>query len=306
LSMRPRLTVICPVFNEEASLPVLFERVAAVLDGIADRYAGEILFINNGSSDRSLELMRAFAARRPGVYAATLSRNMGYQRAVECGLRTAKADLLMVLDADCEDPPEMLRDFLAAHEKGYDVVYGERVDRPEGALLKGLRHLFYRVARALGDDEVVLDMAEFALITAEVRDAIVADGNSFPFLRASIGRVGFRRLGLPYRRQARVAGETHYNLITMTKFAVAGILSSTTMFLRLPMYLLPFWLLAVAACGASWLASGSREAALALLVLVCGYFGATAAFIAVYVARIYKNTLGRPNYVIDRRLSWLP
>jgi polyisoprenyl-phosphate glycosyltransferase len=303
--MRPKLTIICPVFNEEAALPVLFERVAAVLDAIAGRYSGEILFVNNGSSDRSLELMRGFAARRQGVYAATLSRNMGYQRAVECGLRSAKSDLLMVLDADCEDPPEMIRDFLAEYEKGYDVVYGERVDRPEGALMKWLRRVFYRLTRALGDDEVVLDMAEFALITAEVRDAIVADGNSFPFFRASIGRVGFRRIGLPYKRQARVAGETHYNLINMTKFAVAGILSSTTLFLRLPIYLLPFWLLAVAACGASWLASGSTQAALALLVLTCGYFGATAAFIAIYVARIYKNTLGRPNYVIDRKLSWL-
>lgn len=303
--MRPKLTIICPVFNEEASLPVLFERVAAVLDGIAERHAGEILFINNGSSDRSLELMRSFAARRAGVYAATLSRNMGYQRAVECGLRTARGELLMVIDADCEDPPEMIRDFLAEHEKGFDVVYGERVDRVEGALMKWLRRMFYRLARALGDDEVVLDMAEFALITSEVRDAIVADGNSFPFLRASIGRVGFRRVGLPYKRQARIAGRTHYNLVQMTKFAVAGILSSTTLFLRLPMYLLPFWLLAVAGLGASYLSSGSPAAALGLLVVTCGYFGATAAFVAVYVARIYKNTLGRPNYVIDRKRSWL-
>jgi dolichol-phosphate mannosyltransferase len=249
--------------------------------------------------------MRSFAARRPGVYVATLSNNVGYQRALECGLRTAKGDLLVVIDADCEDPPEMIRDFLAEQEKGFDVVYGERVDRAEGALMKGLRRLFYRVTRALGDDEVVLDMAEFALITSAVRDAMVADANSFPFFRASIGRVGFRRVGLPYKRQSRVAGQTHYNLFRMTTFAVAGILSSTTLFLRLPIYLLPFWILAVAGLGASYLSSGSRASAVMLLVLICGYFGATAAFIAVYIARIYKNSLGRPNYVIDRKLSSL-
>ena len=303
--MRPKLTVICPVFNEEAALPIFFERTAAVLDSLAERCESEILFVNNGSSDGSLSLMRSFAASRPGVYAATLSRNVGYQRAVECGLRTAKGDLLVVIDADCEDPPEMMRDFLAEHEKGYDVVYGERVDRPEGVIMKRLRRLFYRVTRALGDDEVVLDMAEFALITSAVRDAMVADTSSFPFLRASIGRVGFRRIGLQYKRRVRVAGQTHYNLTRMVVFAVAGILSSTTLFLRLPIYVFPFWIVAVAAAGARYFSSGGSGAALLLLLLICGYFGATAAFIAVYVARIYKNTLGRPNYVIDRKLSWL-
>jgi glycosyltransferase involved in cell wall biosynthesis len=281
--MRPRLTIICPAFNEEAALPLFFERTRAV----------------------TLAFVRSAAERFPGVYFATLSKNVGYQRAVECGLRIAKGDLFIVIDADCEDPPEMIPEFLACHAQGYDVVYGERVDRPEGEVMKALRRLFYRITRAVADDEVILDMAEFALITSEVRDAIAADASSFPFIRASIGRVGFRRAGIPYKRQARVAGRTHYNLLRMTTFAVAGILSASTLLLRLPIYLLPFWLLAVVVLTALY-ASGSQPWQMVTLVgLICGYLGATTAFIAIYVARIYKNTLGQPNYVIERRSSAL-
>lgn len=303
--MRPRLTVICPTFNEEASLPVLVERLIATGSKISERYETNILFINNASSDRTLEIIKSFHARQPGVYFATLTKNVGYQRAVECGLRTAKGDLFVVIDADCEDPPEMILDFLKKHEEGYDIVYGERVDRPEASWLKGLRRLFYRIARFVADEEIILDMAEFALITSEVRDAIIRDTSSFPFIRASIGRVGFSKVGIPYKRQARVAGETHYNLFSMTTFAVAGILSSSTLLLRLPIYVFPFWLAAVTILALAYVSSESTGSFVLLITVICGYLGATAAFIAIYVARVYFNTLGRPNYVISRSMSAL-
>lgn len=303
--MHAKLTIICPAYNEEASLPIFFTRMSSVAALIADRYDVNILFINNGATDRTLDLIQSFDSPHLGTYVVTLSRNVGYQRAIECGLRMAKGDLFVVIDADCEDPPEMIPDFLARQAQGYDIVYGERVDRTEGVIMKAMRRLFYRVTRALADEEIVLDMAEFALITAEVRDAIIADTSSFPFIRASIGRVGFSRTGIPYKRQARVAGQTHYNLLRMATFAVAGILSSSTLLLRLPIYLLPFWLIAVMALAAFHLSSGSSWSMVLMIALVCLYLGGTVAFIAVYVARIYKNTLGRPNYVVDRKLTSL-
>lgn len=303
--MHAKLTIICPAYNEEASLPIFFTRMSSVAALIADRYDVNILFINNGATDRTLDLIQSFDSPHLGTYVVTLSRNVGYQRAIECGLRMAKGDLFVVIDADCEDPPEMIPDFLARQAQGYDIVYGERVDRTEGVIMKAMRRLFYRVTRALADEEIVLDMAEFALITAEVRDAIIADTSSFPFIRASIGRVGFSRTGIPYKRQARVAGQTHYNLFRMATFAVAGILSSSTLLLRLPIYLLPFWLIAVMALAAFHLSSGSSWSMVLMIALVCLYLGGTVAFIAVYVARIYKNTLGRPNYVVDRKLTSL-
>jgi dolichol-phosphate mannosyltransferase len=235
-----------------------------------------------------------------------MSYNVGYQASLDCGLRTIEADLYAIIDVDCEDPPEMVLEFADCHEAGFDIVYGERVDRPEPTAIKNARKLFYRLLRRFADHDIILDMAEFSLFTREVRDAIVKDRSSFPFLRASIGRVGFRRAALPFTRQKRIAGRTHYNLIGLSIFAIGGLLASSTLLLRLPVYLLPFWLLGLAGLGAWAITAQSPWLALAGLLLAAGYLGTTVACIALYVARAYKNGLQRPNAIIDRRRSRLP
>ena len=136
-----------------------------------------------------------------------------------------------------------------------------------------------------------------------MRDAIVNDHNSFPFIVASISRVGFKRVGLPYKRQRRIAGKTNYNLVGMTTFAIAGILSSTTLPLRLPIYARPLWLLLTVVLGAAYILTESPWLLLLNVLCGCAYFGFTAAFTALYVARSYKNSLGRPNYVVNRRFT---
>jgi dolichol-phosphate mannosyltransferase len=196
-------------------------------------------------------------------------------------------------------------EFVATFEQGYDIVYGERVEREEAAYITLIRKIFYRMLRALADDDVILDMAEFSLIAAPVREAIIQDSSSFPFIRASISRVGFRRKGIAYKRHKRIQGESHYDFIGMTKFAVAGILSSSTLLLRIPIYSLPFWLLLVLVLAVGRTVSYDRWWDASLIVAICFYLGCSVSFIAIYVARIYKNTLGRPNYVIDRRKSFL-
>jgi polyisoprenyl-phosphate glycosyltransferase len=304
--MKPAIAIIVPVHNEESVVPLFFGRMKAVVDELSARFVPSLTFVNNASSDNTVGVIRELAREHPFVSLLSLSKNVGYQRAIEFGLRNADGDLFVFIDVDCEDPPEMILAFTRAHEDGYDVVYGERVDRVEPAVLKALRKLFYRITRAVADEEVILDMAEFSLMTREVRDAIIQDSSSFPFIRASIGRVGFRRRGIPYRREKRIAGETHYNLWGMTIFAVGGILSSSTVLLRLPLYLLPIWG-AIMAVLAWWMAAGGGATALAAL-LFCGfvYPSLTIAFIAVYLARVYKNTLGRPNAILDTRNSILP
>lgn len=303
---RPSLAVICPVFNEEIAIPLFFNRVAKVFARIEHSYEPRLFFIDNGCVDRSLEIIRRLHDDYPYVYAIVLSRNFGYQSALETGLKTAEADLYVMIDVDCEDPPEMILDFLRHHEHGYDIVYGERVDRPEGRVLKGVRKLFYRLIRAIADENFVLDMAEFSLITAEVRNAILNDTTSFPFLRASIGRIGFSRKNVPYRRHPRVAGETHYNLIGMTIFAIAGILSASTLLLRIPAYVFPFWALALTVTAMwAWLAPAAWQIPM-LLMLGFVYIGFTAFATSLYVARIYKNGLLRPNAIVRPGLSILP
>jgi len=302
----PVLAVICPVYNEQQTIPLFLNRIKRVFADCSARVRPLLCFIDNGSVDTSLELIRRACQEDDNVYALVLSRNFGYQCALETALRTLEADLYVFIDVDCEDPPEMIVEFLNHWQNGYDIVYGERLDRPESAFVKRLRNLFYRLTRSIADDHFVLDMAEFSLFTAEVRDAIIQDSTSFPFLRASIGRVGFRRKNVPYRRHARVAGETHYNLLSMTTFAVAGILSSSTFALRVPAYTFPFWLAFM--CVVTLLAAVS-PAPWQVPVLLCsgfGFLGFVVTASGLYLARVYKNGLMRPNAIVRRQLSVLP
>lgn len=300
---RLALTIICPVYNEAKVVPLFFNRMKPVIDGLSDKYDVSLTFTNNASSDNTLEEIAKLQEEHPNVYVISLSANVGYQRSLECGLRTSKGDLFGFIDVDCEDPPEMILEFIKAYESGYDIVYGERLDRDEAEYVKLMRKIFYRILRAVADEEVILDMAEFSLMTAEVRDAIMQDNTSYPFIRASIGRVGFKRKGIPYRRQKRIAGQSNYNFFGMTKFAIAGILSSSTLLLRLPIYSLPFWLLLVTSLSLARIFFDSKVLDAALILSFATYLGATVSFIAIYVARIYKNTLGRPNYTINRKSS---
>lgn len=299
----PHLTIICPVYNEAEVLPLFFLRIKPVIAKLAENYRVDLLFLNNASTDATYEEIQKLRQAHPFVYVITLSRNVGYQRSLECGLRNAKGDVVTFIDVDCEDPPEMILEFAKYYEQGYDIVYGERVDREEIRPIKMLRKLFYHIVHRVADEDIILYMAEFSLITSEVRDAIVADQNSFPFIRSSIARVGFHRIGIPYKRHRRIAGETHYNLLGMSIFAIAGILSASTLPLRVPIYVLPFWLLLTAALGALEITTGNPWFLLANALLACAYLGGTVAFNALYVARTYKNGLGRPNYVIHRRYT---
>lgn len=304
-AMRPRLTVICPVCNEESTVRIFFERIQPVLAQLSDKYDCALVFTNNASTDGTVDAILKIRESHPYVYLITISKNVGYQNSLECGLRTAKGDVFVFIDVDLEDPPEMILDFVNWHEQGYDIVYGDRRDRSEPYIIKSGRKIFYRVLKAVADDDVILDMAEFSLMASHVRDAVVKDHTSFPFIRASIGRVGFKRKGLPYKRHKRVGGQSHFRFLGMAHFAIAGILSSSTLFLRLPIYTLPIWLLTLTALAVARVYLDSRWLDVCILLAVCSYLGTAISFIAIYVGRTYKNSLGRPNYVIDQKNSYL-
>jgi glycosyltransferase involved in cell wall biosynthesis len=296
-----RLTVICPVHNEQAAIPLFVARLMPVLSSLSGRYESKLFFIDNGSSDRSHEVIRELRAIYENIYVLGLSRNFGYQRSLDCALRAVSGEVFVIIDVDCEDPPEMIEDFIDQFELGFDVVYGERVDRPESLMLRTARKLFYRLTRLLADDDFVLDMAEFCLLSEQVRDAIIRDRSTFPFIRASIGRVGFRRKNIPYRRQTRIAGETHYNVLRMIFFGLAGILSSSTLPLRMVVYACPLWIVAM-----GWVAFVAVNPTWVLGFLGFSYCGLALATLSVYMARAYKDGLSRPNAFIDRRRTVTP
>jgi polyisoprenyl-phosphate glycosyltransferase len=299
------ITILCPVYNEDRVIPLFFGRIQPVLEKLSEHYAVHLVFLNNASRDHTTQQIQKIKEVWPATYVITMSRNVGYHASLEFGLRNAMGDLFVFIDVDCEDPPEMILEFVEKYEQGFDIVYGERVDRDESAAIKKARKFFYRLLHAVADDEIILDMAEFSLFTREVRDAILDENTSYPFLRASIARVGFRRAAIPFKRQKRIAGRTHYNLIEMSIFAAGGILSASTLFLRLPIYLLPFWILGLLGLGIGYISTHSPWLALAAFALFAVYIGGTTAFTALYVARTYRNGLQRPNAFIDHSRSIL-
>jgi glycosyltransferase involved in cell wall biosynthesis len=300
---RRTLTVICPVHNEELNILPFHRRVSDTLATFADRLDWEILFINNRSTDATLATIQALRATDPKVEVITQARNFGYQASILCGLTHATGDATVIIDADCEDPPEMMAQFIAHWDEGYDVVYGIRADRPEAAPVKAARKIFYRLTHMIADWEFIIDMAEFSLFTRRVRDQILRVSSTFPFIRSELAYVGFRRIGIPYVRQPRMHGETHYNFLRMTQFAVAGILSASTFPLRLIVYLgLPMAALNLLVV----LLADVQTTLLRLVVVDAAALLLSAAALSIYVSRIYKDSSGRPVFIVDRDLTTLP
>ena len=302
---RQLVSIVTPVFNEQATLPVFYERLARALAPSTAEFDFEFLFSDNASTDATREKVLELRARDPRVQLLALSRNYGYQASMVAGMRQASGDAIAFVDVDCEDPPEMLPRFLEAWKEGYDLVYGIRERRHEPPHVTFMRRVFYRLNRSIADSDILVDVAEFCLMTDQVRDAVASGLSTFPFIRAEVAHYGFRRKGIPYDREARVGGSSHFNLYGLTRFAIAGILTSTTVPLRLSLYGLPT--LALLNVALLWLeATGRWSMAFETLVAVDLFYIATAlAFVAIYTGRNYRNVVGRPIAVVDFRRSAL-
>jgi glycosyltransferase involved in cell wall biosynthesis len=304
-----QLLVICPIYNEEQNVAYFFDRIKNALAQLDPReYSYRLLFTNNRSTDDSLARVAELSRAHDWVGYLTLSRNHGYQLSVLAGLSSVAADLYMICDVDCEDPPEMVHQFLAEIRRGHDLAYGIRNNREDSWLLNRCRSLFYVVLRALGDYRIVPYMAEFSLFKRCVRDVAVASDNSAPFLRAEFGFAGFNISGVPYRRHARQYGKTHYNFLNNVRFALAGILSSTTFPLRAVFYLLPVVCLLNIALVA-WFLFGEMAFQTVVVTLLAAhalYVSGAVAFMAIYLARTYQNGVRRQRFIVDHSQTSIP
>jgi len=298
------LAVIVPIHNEALNIRPFYARAKVSFDSIPELASWQIVFCNNGSDDDSLSEVLSLHEDDPRVKLITLSKNFGYHGALIAGLSTIQADLYVVIDVDCEDPPELVPTFYRHVLEGAELVYGIRSQRDEPKLISYLRKLFYSLNRKVADSEIVMWMGEFSMMTRQVRDAILVPRTTFPFLRAEMGYVGFKRVGVPYLRAKRERGVSHYNLLSMARFAIGGILSSTTFPLRLIFY---------SACVAGigyplivWLMNLSVERATMVAGILSLYFLLVSVpFIALYLARTYRNGIYRPLFIIDRHRTYL-
>ena len=299
-----KLSVIVPVHNESLNIVPFYERARPVLDSMNGLEDWTIIFVNDASEDDSLSEILKLRELDRRVRVITLSRRFGYHGVLLAGLSRIESDLYAMVDVDCEDPPELLVKFYEAIKGGAQVAYGVRSNREEPAVITLGRKFYYLVNRSIADGEFVVWMAEFAMITRQVRDAILMPRTTYPFLRAELGYVGFKRAGIPYLRAKRLHGKSHYNILNMTKFAVAGILSSSTFPLRFVLYLALF---ISAAFPVFVLALGLTSNGVATLAaLLSLYFLLTSVpLISLYLARTYKNVVSRPVFVIDQDQTFL-
>lgn len=294
------VSIICAVHNEENTIQMFYDRLKNIINNL--NYNFEIIFTNNRSTDSTLSIIQELIKKDSNVKVLTFSRNFGYQCSVQAGMTHAKGDCIITIDVDCEDPPELIPMFLEKWEEGFDIVYGIRTNRPESKFLIWMRNSFYKILRFTADTEIILNMAEFGLIANHVRDVIIHNTNTFPFLRTEIAYSGFERFGIKYDREKRIAGETHYNFWRMAIFAIGGILSSSTFPFRLAVFIFPLlFIFNLLMLFADIFIGGGYFKLLAIFDFL--YVSLLLTTHGIYLARIYKNGLGRPLYIVDWKLS---
>jgi dolichol-phosphate mannosyltransferase len=306
-----RLSIIVPCFNEELVLRETNRRLLATAEQSGMDF--ELLYVDDGSADGTAEILRELHAADARVKVLRLSRNFGHQFAITAGLEHASGDAVVLIDADLQDPPEVILEMLAHWSEGcWDVVYGTRVDRDGESLWKlGTAKLFYRLINSLSDVEIPLDTGDFRLMDRKVVDALLSMPERDRFLRGMISWLGFRQKALPYRRAARFAGVTKYPLRKMLRFAMDGILSFSVVPLRIAtmvglaasvMALIGCcWALGVRLMGHHWVAGWTS---LLLTVLFMG--GVQLVCVGVvgeYVGRTYWETKKRPLYLVQEQLG---
>lgn len=230
------ISVIVPVFNEESNLSVLHEKLVNVVTAITNSY--EIIFINDGSKDNSLQVIKSLAQQYPQVKYVDFSKNFGHQLAVFAGLEHATGNAIVIIDADLQDPPELIVDLYNKLQQGFDVVYAQREQRVGETWHKLLTaKLFYRFINRLSDVAIPLDTGDYRIMTKKIKDIIVAMPEHNKFLRGQIAWTGFNQTSVLYKRNERYSGTTNYSYSKMFSFAFDGITAFSNLPLRLATYM---------------------------------------------------------------------
>ena len=300
----PELSVVVPIFNEEAVLPELQQRLAAVLDAACPDH--EVLFVDDGSVDASPAMLLAAATRNPRVRVLRFSRNFGHQAAVTAGIEHAAGRAVVVIDADLQDPPEVIPELVAKWREGFDVVSAVRTERPgESAVRLLLIKVFYRVLKRIASVDMTPDVGDFRLLDRRVADALNHLPERNRYVRGLIRWLGFRHTEVRYKRAERFAGETKYPYTKLVRLALDGVTAFSTLPLRLVTYLgfAVFGLSALLIVFALVGLAGGRTPAGWTSVFVAVAFLSGVQLVAIgilgaYVSRIFEEVKGRPLYVI--------
>jgi len=304
----PIVSIVAPCFNEEGNLAELYRRISAVMNGSGESW--ELVLVNDGSRDRTGEIMRELYEADPEhVRAVQFARNFGHQIAVTAGMDYATGKAVVLIDADLQDPPEVILDLLEKWREGYEVVYAVRAEREgETWFKKTTASLFYRMLYRITDIDIPLDTGDFRLMDRQVINAVSSMREQHRFIRGMVSWVGFRQTGVEYVRQERFRGETKYPLRKMLRFAWDGITGFSYLPLQLATYL-GFSIAALAGLAIvvvvilrAFLVTQPLEGQATTLVMVLFLGGVqliSLGIIGEYLGRIYNEVKERPLYIVQ-------
>jgi polyisoprenyl-phosphate glycosyltransferase len=304
--MNPTFSIIAPIFNETGNIPELYRRVKEVMDKTGEDW--ELVTIDDGSTDGSTEMLRELARQDARVRPVIFARNFGHQLAVTAGLDYARGQAVTIIDADLQDPPEVILDLIAKWREGYQVVYAVRAEREGETWFKLFTaSLFYRMIYKITDVKIPMDTGDFRLLDRKVVDVMKSMRERHRFLRGMSVWVGFKQIGVEYKRAARFTGETKYPLKKMIKFASDAITSFSYLPLQLATYM-------------GFVAAGIASIAIPIVIILRlvgsnAFFGQASTLIAVlflggvqlislgilgeYIGRLYDEAKGRPLYIVS-------
>ena len=308
--MDPVYSIVVPLYNEEEVIAETYKRLTAVMDQADGPY--ELIFVNDGSRDNTPALARALCAKDTRVRLLSFSRNFGHQIAITAGMEHARGQAVVVIDADLQDPPEVILQMIEKWKEGNGVVYGQRTRREgETAFKKLTASVFYRFLRRMTDVDIPVDAGDFRLLDRKACNALLSLPESNRYVRGLVSWIGFKQTGVPYRREERFAGVTKYPLKKMLTLAGNAIVSFSYKPLKWPTVLgvitamgglgyLVALLIRLLTVG---LVQGEIKWMLGILLFVLGVAMTSLGIVGAYIGRVYDEAKGRPLYIIEEDIS---
>ena len=298
------LSIVVPAFNEEAVLAEFYAHVSAAMDALDQRY--EIVFVNDGSADRTLSLMEGFRAADPDISIIDLSRNFGKEIATTAGIDHAAGDAVVIIDADLQDPPGLIKDLIAGWREGYDVVYAQRLSRRgESWLKRKTARIFYRLMHNVGPVTLPKNAGDFRLMSRSAVDALKTLREQHRFMKGLFSWIGFSQKAVCYHRDPRFAGETKWNYWKLWNLSIEGFTSFTVMPLKISTYLGTTvaggaFLYALFFLSKTIFYGESIQGFPTLIIVILGLGGVQLVVLGVmgeYLGRIFNETKLRPLYL---------
>ena len=306
-----RYSVVVPMYNEEAVAKECYMRLTAVMQSLQERY--ELIFVNDGSRDKTAEMIKEYCKKDASVRLISFSRNFGHQAAISAGIDKSLGQAVILIDADLQDPPEVIPEMIAKWKEGYDVVYGRRAKRKgESAFKRITAKLFYRFLAAQTDVSIPLDTGDFRLMDRKVCDVLTSLTEKNRYMRGLVSFVGFRQTGVSYVREERFAGETKYPLKKMINFA----LDATTSFSRKPLKIAGYIGSVMAAASFLYLffilylklftdkTVSGWASSVSITLLLNGVILMMLGIMGEYIGRIYDEVKNRPLYIINEQIGF--